>query len=157
MKLGLSIGYSGAQLDVPVALVQRAEELGYDSVWTAEAYGSDAVTPLAYLAAVTKRIKLGTGIMQLAARTPANAAMCAGDASTRWPAAAASSPASASPARRSSRAGTASPGASPTTGVKDYVAIMRKIFQREEPRDARGPGDQPALHRARAPPGSASR
>ena len=51
MKLGLSIGYSGAQLNVPVALVQRAEELGYDSVWTAEAYGSDAVTPLAYLAA----------------------------------------------------------------------------------------------------------
>ena len=78
MKLGLSIGYSRAQLEIPVKLVQRAEELGYDSVWTAEAYGTDAVTPLAYLAALTKRIKLGTGIMQLAARTPANAAMCAG-------------------------------------------------------------------------------
>src|SRR5438093_566804 len=77
MKLGLSIGYSRAQFEIPVQLVQRAEELGYDSVWTAEAYGTDAVTPLAYLAAVTKRIKLGTGIMQLAARTPANAAMCA--------------------------------------------------------------------------------
>ena len=77
MKLGLSIGYSRAQLDLPVQLVQRAEELGYDSVWCAEAYGTDAVTPLAFLAAVTKRIKLGTGIMQLAARTPANAAMCA--------------------------------------------------------------------------------
>ena len=77
MKLGLAIGYSGAHLDVPVKLVQRAEELGYDSVWTAEAYGSDAVTPLAFLAAHTSRIKLGTGIMQLAARTPANAAMSA--------------------------------------------------------------------------------
>jgi len=77
MKLGLSIGYSRAHLDIPVKLVQRAEELGYDSVWTAEAYGSDAVTPLAFLAALTKRIKLGTGIMQLAARTPANAAMSA--------------------------------------------------------------------------------
>jgi len=43
MKLGLSIGYSGAHLEVPVALVQRAEELGYDSVWSAEAYGSDAM------------------------------------------------------------------------------------------------------------------
>ena len=75
MKLGLSIGYSRAHLELPVKLVQRAEELGYDSVWTAEAYGTDAVTPLAYLAALTKRIKLGTGIMQLAARTPANAAM----------------------------------------------------------------------------------
>ena len=42
MMLGLSIGYSGAHLEVPVALVQRAEELGYDSVWSAEAYGSDA-------------------------------------------------------------------------------------------------------------------
>jgi alkanesulfonate monooxygenase SsuD/methylene tetrahydromethanopterin reductase-like flavin-dependent oxidoreductase (luciferase family) len=71
MKLGLAIGYSGAHLDVPVALVQRAEELGYDSVWSAEAYGSDAITPLAFLAAKTNRIKLGTGIMQLAARTPA--------------------------------------------------------------------------------------
>src|ERR1700749_3385316 len=77
MKLGLSIGYSRAQLDIPVELVQRAEQLGYDSVWTAEAYGSDAVTPLAFLAGKTSRIKLGTGIMQLAARTPANAAMSA--------------------------------------------------------------------------------
>ena len=77
MKLGLSIGYSGAHLEVPAALVQRAEELGYDSVWSAEAYGSDAITPLAFLAAKTNRIKLGTGIMQLAARTPANAAMSA--------------------------------------------------------------------------------
>ena len=78
MKLGLSIGYSKAHLDIPIQLIQRAEELGYDSVWTAEAYGSDAVTPLAYIAALTKRIRLGTGIMQLAARTAANAAMCAG-------------------------------------------------------------------------------
>ena len=77
MKLGLSIGYSGAHLEVPVALVQRAEELGYDFVWSAEAYGSDAITPLAFLVASTSRIKLGTGIMQIAARTPANAAMSA--------------------------------------------------------------------------------
>jgi alkanesulfonate monooxygenase SsuD/methylene tetrahydromethanopterin reductase-like flavin-dependent oxidoreductase (luciferase family) len=102
MKLGLSIGYSKAQLDLPVKLVQRADELGYDTVWTAEAYGTDAVSPLAYLAAVTKRIKLGTAVMQLAARSPANAA--------------ASSRASASAGRRSSRAGTASPGGGPTTG-----------------------------------------
>ena len=67
MKLGLSIGYSKAHLDIPVKLIQRAEELGYDSVWSAEAYGSDAVTPLAYLAALTQRIRLGTGIMQIAA------------------------------------------------------------------------------------------
>ena len=78
MKLGLNLGYSGAALNIPVEQVQRAETLGFDSVWTAEAYGSDAVTPLAYIAAAkTSRIKLGTAIMQLAARTPANAAMTA--------------------------------------------------------------------------------
>ena len=75
MKLGLSIGYSGAALEIPVELVQRAEALGYDSVWTAEAYGTDAVTPLAFLAGKTSHIKLGTAIMQLAARTPAQVAV----------------------------------------------------------------------------------
>src|SRR5258706_16088614 len=78
MKLGLSIGYSGAELKLPVEKILLAEKLGFDSVWTAEAYGSDAITPLAYLAALTKRIRLGTGIMQLAARPPASAAMAAG-------------------------------------------------------------------------------
>lgn len=75
MKLALSVGYSGARLGLPVSLVQEAERLGFDSVWTAEAYGSDAVTPLAYLAAHTSRIKLGTGILQIPARTPAMTAM----------------------------------------------------------------------------------
>lgn len=70
MKLGLMLGYSGAKMSLPVELVQRAEALGFDSVWTAEAYGSDATSPLAFLAAVTKRIRLGTSIMQLAGRTP---------------------------------------------------------------------------------------
>jgi alkanesulfonate monooxygenase SsuD/methylene tetrahydromethanopterin reductase-like flavin-dependent oxidoreductase (luciferase family) len=58
MKLGLAIGYSGPHLDVPVALVQPAEELRCDTVWPAEAYGSDATTRLAFLAAMTNRIKL---------------------------------------------------------------------------------------------------
>ena len=61
-----AIGYSGATLDVPIELIQHAERLGFDSVWTAEAYGSDAITPLAWIAAKTERIRLGTGIMQLA-------------------------------------------------------------------------------------------
>ena len=71
MKLGLMLGYSGARMELPVDLVKRAEALGFDSVWTAEAYGSDAITPLAYLAAHTTKIRLGTGIMQLAGRSPA--------------------------------------------------------------------------------------
>ena len=132
MKLGLSIGYSGAVLDVPVKLVQRAEALGYDTVWTAEAYGSDAVSPLAYLAAVTQRIKLGTGIMQLAARTPANAAMCAATVDSL-----------AGGGRFIAGLGVSGPQivegwygepwGRPYYRMKDYVAIMRKIFRREAP------------------------
>src|SRR2546428_2202028 len=58
-------------------LILEAERLGYDSVWTAEAYGSDAVAPAAWIAARTSRIHVGTSIMQIAARTPAMAAMTA--------------------------------------------------------------------------------
>src|ERR1700752_2035656 len=78
MKLGISIGYTGSEVKLPVDFVLEAERLGFDSVWTAEAYGSDAVTPLAYLAAVTKRIRPGTGIMQPAPRPPPAAAMAMG-------------------------------------------------------------------------------
>ena len=53
MRLGLNLGYSGAGMKLNVDLVRRAEALGFDSVWSAEAYGSDAVSPLAYLAALT--------------------------------------------------------------------------------------------------------
>lgn len=77
MKLGLMIGYSGAHYTLPLDLVLEAERLGYDSVWTAEAYGSDAVTPVAWMLAKTTRIKAGTAIMQLAGRTPAMTAMTA--------------------------------------------------------------------------------
>ena len=132
MKLGLSIGYSGARMDLPVARVQLAERLGYGSVWTAEAYGSDAVTPLAFLAAVTSRIKLGTGIMQVAARTPANAAMCAGTVD-----------AMAGGGRFIAGLGVSGPQivegwygepwGRPYYWLKDYVAIMRKVFRREAP------------------------
>lgn len=78
MKLGLSVGYwssgppGGVEDQIAVA-----EELGFDSLWTAEAYGSDALTPLAWWGAKTSTIKLGTGIVQLSARTPAATAMAA--------------------------------------------------------------------------------
>ena len=76
MKLALRLNlYRAAELDVPVELVRQAERLGYHSVWTAEAYGTDALSPLAYLAALTERIKLGTAVAQLAARPPATLAM----------------------------------------------------------------------------------
>ncbi len=76
LKLGLQLGYWGA-LPNPnfVALAQEAENLGYDSVWTAEAWGSDAFTPLGWVAGQTSRIRLGTAVVQLSARTPTAVAM----------------------------------------------------------------------------------
>jgi F420-dependent oxidoreductase-like protein len=77
MRLGLMIGYSGSKIELPVAAVQEAERLGYYAVWAAEAYGSDCVTPLTWLGALTSKIRLGTAIMQIPARTPAMTAMTA--------------------------------------------------------------------------------
>jgi F420-dependent oxidoreductase-like protein len=132
MKLALTIGYSGANLRLPVERIIRAERLGYDAVWTAESYGSDAVTPLAYLAAVTKRIRLGTGVMQLAARTAANAAMCA-----------ATVDALAGGNRFIAGLGVSGPQivegwygepwGRPYYRLRDYVSIMRKVLLREGP------------------------
>src|SRR5215469_15538410 len=129
MKLGLTIGYSGADIRLPMQRILRAEELGYDSVWTAESYGSDAITPLAFIAAQTKRIRLGTGVIQLAARTPANAAMCAGTVD-----------ALAGRNRFILGLGVSGPQivegwygepwGRPYYRLRDYIMIVRKIFQR---------------------------
>ncbi|OLT39469.1 LLM class F420-dependent oxidoreductase [Serinicoccus sp. CNJ-927] len=78
MRLGLSCGFWGQGRDEDnLALVRRADELGVDVVWVAEAYGPDSVTILSYLAAQTERIGLGAGVMQIPARTPAATAMAA--------------------------------------------------------------------------------
>ena len=77
MKLGLAVEYAGRGVEIPIERIQRCEELGYDSVWTAEAYGSDALTPLAWVGSQTTTIRLGTGICQLAARAPTATAMAA--------------------------------------------------------------------------------
>ncbi len=79
MKLGLSLGYAppGTNPADLFPLVQEAERLGFDSVWVAEAWGTDAVSVLGWLAARTERIKLGSAIMQIPGRTPANTAMTA--------------------------------------------------------------------------------
>ncbi|MCP5184407.1 MAG: LLM class F420-dependent oxidoreductase [Pseudomonadales bacterium] len=132
MKLGLMLGYSGAELKIPLADVQLAERLGYDSVWTAEAYGSDAITPLAYIAAHTERIRLGTAVIQLAGRTPANAAM-----------AFATLDALAGGNRAICGIGVSGPQivegwygqpwGKPYWRIRDYVTIMKKIWAREEP------------------------
>ena len=79
MKLGFYLGYAppGTSPLEPIALAQEAERLGYDSAWAAEAWGTDCVSVLAWLGATTSRIKLGSGIMQIPGRTPANTAMTA--------------------------------------------------------------------------------
>ena len=132
MKLGLMLGYSGANLRIPIEDVQLAERLGYDSVWTAEAYGSDAITPLAYIAAHTDRIRLGTAVLQLAGRTPANTAM-----------AMATLDQIAGGNRAICGLGVSGPQivegwygqpwGKPYYRIKDYVTIMKKIWAREEP------------------------
>jgi F420-dependent oxidoreductase-like protein len=77
MRLGLMLGYWMMGPEDPIDLVREAERLGFDSVWTAEAYGSDAFSPLCWMGARTSRIRLGTAVMQISARTPACAAMTA--------------------------------------------------------------------------------
>jgi F420-dependent oxidoreductase-like protein len=79
MKLGLNLGYAppGTNPADLFPLVEEAERLGFDSVWAAEAWGTDAVSVLAWLAGRTERIKLGSAIMQIPGRTPANTAMTA--------------------------------------------------------------------------------
>ncbi|HKI75508.1 MAG TPA: LLM class F420-dependent oxidoreductase [Pseudomonadales bacterium] len=78
MKLGLQMGYWGAGPNpAMVEIAQEAEKLGYDAVFTAEAYGSDVFTPLAWIGAHTSRIRLGTGIAQMSARAPTATAMAA--------------------------------------------------------------------------------
>ncbi|ACG78952.1 5,10-methylenetetrahydromethanopterin reductase [Phenylobacterium zucineum HLK1] len=133
MKLGLAIGYGDKpNYTPPVERVQLAERLGFHSVWTAETYGADAMTPLAYLAAHTKRIKLGTGIAQLDARTPANLAMCAQTID-----------ALAGGGRMIVGIGASGPQivegwygrpwGKPNPRLRDTAAILKKIFRREGP------------------------
>ena len=132
MKLGLSIGYSGARLRIPIEHIKLAENLGYDSVWTAEAYGSDAITPLAWIAAQTDRIRLGTGIMQIAGRTPVMAAMQAQTVD-----------ALAGGGRVIAGLGVSGPQivegwygepwGKPYWRLRDYIQIMRKVNLREDP------------------------
>jgi F420-dependent oxidoreductase-like protein len=133
MKLGLLLKSSeGPDMD----LVLEAERLGYESVWTGESYGSDVVTPIAWVLARTTRIKGGTGIMQMPARTPACAAMTA------------MSLQALSGNRFLCGIGASGPQVvegwhgvafgKPQERTREYVAIMRQVFAREAPLEHRG-------------------
>lgn len=130
MRLGLMLGYAAGKIELPIEMVQEADRLGVYAVWAAEAYGSDAVTPVAWLGALTQNIKLGTAIMQIPGRTPANAAMTAMTLNQL------------SGGRFLMGLGLSGPqvvegwhGVSyqrPLTRSREYVEILRTIFKREE-------------------------
>ena len=131
MKLGLLAGLGGRQVSIPLDGIRFAESLGFDSVWTSEAWGSDAVTTATWILANTERIKVGTAIMQMPARSPALTAMTA------------MSLAQLSGGRFIVGLGASGPQVvegwhgvaygRPVTRLKEYIAVMRKIFAREEP------------------------
>ena len=138
MKLGLQLGYWQAE-PTPnfVELAQEAERLGYDSVWTAEAWGSDCFSPLCWIGAHTSRIKLGTSVCQLSARTPAATAMHALTIDHL------------SGGRMILGLGVSGPQVvegwygvpfgKPLARTREYVSILRKIWRREEPVSNDGP------------------
>jgi F420-dependent oxidoreductase-like protein len=136
LRLGLTAGYSGAAMQINRELILEAERLGYWSVWSAEAYGSDAVTPLAYIAAFTTKIHLGTAIMQMPARTPAMTAMTAMtlDAMSGGRFILGLGP--SGPQVVEGWHGV--PYGKPLTRTREYVQIIRRILAREEPLEFKG-------------------
>jgi len=133
MRLGLALGYWGRGPDPRhLELARQAEELGYDSVWTAESWGSDAFTPLTWIAAHTSRIRLGTAIAQMAARTPTATAMQALTLDHL------------SGGRMMLGLGLSGPQVvegwygrpfpkSPLTATREYVDVIRQVLRREGP------------------------
>src|SRR6266705_351960 len=136
MRLALNLNYSGAAVALDTDKVLEAERLGYSSVWSAEAYGSDAVTPVAWLAARTTRIDVGTAIMQIAGRTPAMTAMTAMTLDAL------------SGGRFRLGLGVSGPQVvegwhgqpfgKPLKKTREYVEVVRAILRREKPVEYRG-------------------
>ena len=131
MKLGLINGGFGPVIQLDIESIRAAESMGYESVWTAEAYGSDAVTTATWILANTTRIHAGTAIMQMPARTPACTAMTALTLNQL------------SGGRFRLGLGASGPQVAegwhgqaygrPVTRIKEYIEIVRKIFAREAP------------------------
>lgn len=137
LNLGLTVGYWQKHVEDLTETVLAAERLGYDSVFTAEAYGSDALTPLAWYGARTSKIKLGTAVTQLSARTPTATAMHAMTLD------------GLSGGRLLLGVGVSGPQvvegwygqpfARPLARTREYVDIMRQVWAREAPVASNGP------------------
>jgi F420-dependent oxidoreductase-like protein len=133
MRLGLALGYWGRGPSAEhVPLAREAERLGYDSVWTAESWGSDVFTPLTWIAAQTSTIKLGTAVAQMAARSPTTTAMHALTLDHL------------SGGRMRLGLGLSGPQVvegwygrpfprSPLTATREYVDVVRQVLRREAP------------------------
>ncbi|MEV0160080.1 F420-dependent oxidoreductase-like protein [Nonomuraea fuscirosea] len=137
MKLGLNLGYWQRNADDATESVLAAERLGYDSVWTAEAYGSDVFTPLAWYGARTTRIKLGTSIAQMSARPPVTTAMTAMTLDHLTGGRLLLGVGASGPQVVEGWYG--QPFARPLARTREYVEIMRKVWRREEPVTSEGP------------------
>ncbi len=136
MRLGLNLGYWGANPEDNVALAQEADRLGFHSVWTAEAYGSDAVTPLTWLAAKTEKLNVGTAIMQMTARAPAVTAMTAATLDLLTGGRMLLGIGASGPQVVEGWHGV--PYGKPVTRAREYVEIIRAILKRERPLEHHG-------------------
>ncbi|MFF7394027.1 LLM class F420-dependent oxidoreductase [Streptomyces scabiei] len=133
MRLGLALGYWGRGPSADhVPLAQEAERLGYDSVWTAESWGSDAFTPLTWIAARTSRIKLGTAVAQMAARSPTTTAMHALTLDHLSGGRAMLGLGLSGPQVVEGWYGRPFPS-SPLTATREYVDVVRQVLRREAP------------------------
>ena len=136
MRLGINLGYWGSGPGDGVAMAQEAERLGFDSAWTAEAYGSDAVTPLTWVGALTSKIKLGTGILQMPARTPAMTAMTAVTLDLLSGGRVLLGLGLSGPQVVEGWHG--QPYGKPLGRTREYIEILRRIWAREAPLDFQG-------------------
>ncbi|MEV5408549.1 LLM class F420-dependent oxidoreductase [Thermopolyspora sp. NPDC052614] len=137
LRLGLMIGYWQRHADDATESVLAAERLGYDSAWTAEAYGSDAFTPLAWYGARTSRIRLGTGVAQISARPPVTTAMTAMTLDHLTGGRLMLGIGASGPQVVEGWYGRPFP--KPLARTREYVDIMRKVWRREEPVTSAGP------------------
>ena len=131
MKLGFLLGTGGAEYSVNMDLVRLVEDLGYDSIWTSEAWGADAISPAAWVLAQTTKIKVGTGIIQMQARTPSLAATTAMTLQHLSGGRFILGIGPSGPQVIEGWHGV--PYGRPLTRTREYVAIIRQILAREKP------------------------
>jgi F420-dependent oxidoreductase-like protein len=137
LQLGYNTGYWGSGPPKgALAAIQQAEQLGYTSVWTAEAYGSDALTPLAWWGAHTEKVQLGTGIVQISARTPAATAMAAMTLDHLSSGRVILGLGASGPQVVEGWYG--QPYPKPLARTREYIDIVRRIVRRGEPVEAHG-------------------